>query len=157
MACRERWLHWPIKITGLIMLLLVLLGYPFNVGLAQADDAICSEVKIVIEQKMSLERQAFEAKMVITNALPDQMLENVVIELQFLDADDNPVVASTDPNAAGAAFFYRTDLLEGITSLSGGSVNPKSAATVHWLIIPAAGTGGTQASGALYYIGAKVS
>ena len=34
---------------------------------ALAQDALCAEVKIVIEQKLSLERQAFDARMVIRN------------------------------------------------------------------------------------------
>ena len=50
-------------------------------ALAQTADAVCAEVKIVIEQKFSMERQAFDAKMVVTNGLADQKLENVSIEL----------------------------------------------------------------------------
>jgi uncharacterized repeat protein (TIGR01451 family) len=124
---------------------------------AQATDAVCAEVRIVIEQKLSLERQAFDARMVITNGLADQKLENVSITLQFLDANNSVVTATTDPAASGASFFYRTDGVEGITSLEGGTIAPKAVANVRWLIIPAAGTGGRDPQGTLYYIGAKVS
>ena len=36
---------------------------------ARAQDADCAEVKSVIEQKLSLERQAFDAHMIIRNGL----------------------------------------------------------------------------------------
>src|SRR5256885_12630858 len=76
--------------------------------------------------------------MVITNGLADQKLENVSITLQFLDANNQTVIATTDPAASGARFFYRTDGVEGITSLQGGTIAPKAVANVRWLIIPAA-------------------
>ena len=124
---------------------------------AQAADAVCAEVKIVIEQKFSMERQAFDAKMVVTNGLADQKLENVSIELQFLDANNNVVVATVDPNAQGATFFYRTDEVTGISSLNGGTIEAKAVANINWLIIPAAGSGGRNPEGAVYYVGAKVT
>jgi hypothetical protein len=124
---------------------------------AQAADAVCAEVKIVIGQKFSLERQAFDARMVITNGLAGQRLENVSIELRFLDANNGPVAATTDPNAAGAAFFFRTDEVTGISALDGGTIEPKTVANIGWLIIPAAGSGGRSPEGAVYYVGAKVT
>jgi len=96
--------------------------------LAQASDAVCAEVKIVIEQKLSLERQAFDARMLITNGLPDQALQGVRIALSFTDANNNPVTATTDPNATGAPFFYRTDNVSGIDTLEGGTI-PAGQAT----------------------------
>ena len=126
-------------------------------ALAQTADAVCAEVKIVIEQKFSMERQAFDAKMVVTNGLADQKLENVSIELQFLDANNNAVVATVDPNAQGATFFYRTDEVTGISSLNGGTIEAKAVANINWLIIPAAGSGGRNPEGAVYYVGAKVT
>ena len=45
---------------------------------ARAQDADCAEVKIVIEQKLSLERQAFDAHMIIRNGL-DGQLTNVKV------------------------------------------------------------------------------
>src|SRR2546427_10374103 len=42
-------------------------------------------------------------------------------------------------------------------SLQGGTIAPKAVANVRWLIIPAAGTGGRDPQGAVYYIGAKVT
>ncbi|HEY0201142.1 MAG TPA: hypothetical protein VGC24_05570, partial [Burkholderiaceae bacterium] len=124
---------------------------------AQSADAVCSEVKIVIEQKLSLERQAFDAKLVLTNGMTDQKLENVNIELQFFDQNNAPVAATTDPSVVGPRFFYRTDVITGISALSNGVVQPKDVATINWLIIPAAGAGGQDTQGTLYYVGAKLT
>lgn len=145
--------RWLMLLVGAVFAIAGTIGIAF----AQAADAVCAEVKIVIEQKLSLERQAFDARMVITNGLADQKLENVSITLQFLDANNQTVIATTDPAASGARFFYRTDGVEGITSLQGGTIAPKAVANVRWLIIPAAGTGGRDPQGAVYYIGAKVT
>lgn len=142
----------------LALIMCVFLSGPWaSEARAQAADAVCAEVKIVIEQKFSMERQAFDAKMVVTNGLADQKLENVSIELQFLDANNNAVVATVDPNAQGATFFYRTDEVTGISSLNGGTIEAKAVANINWLIIPAAGSGGRSPEGAVYYVGAKVT
>ncbi|MFC3216712.1 hypothetical protein [Comamonas sp. JC664] len=47
--------------------------------------------------------------------------------------------------------------MTGITSLQGGVIAPKAVAHINWLIIPAAGSGGSNPQGAVYYVGAKVS
>lgn len=44
---------------------------------ANAQDSVCAEVKIVIEQKLSLERQAFDAHMVIRNGLETSTLSGL--------------------------------------------------------------------------------
>src|SRR5258708_4620828 len=71
--------RWLMLLVGAVFAIAGTIGIAF----AQAADAVCAEVKIVIEQKLSLERQAFDARMVITNGLADQKLENVSITLQF--------------------------------------------------------------------------
>lgn len=122
-----------------------------------AQDADCAEVKIVIEQKLSLERQAFDARMVIRNGL-EEALGNVRIELTYLDQNQQPVTATSDPNAVGATFFQRVDRATGIAALDGTSgLAGKTNADIHWLIIPAQGAGGTTSNGQMYYIGAKVT
>ncbi|RLJ39771.1 putative repeat protein (TIGR01451 family) [Acidovorax sp. 106] len=125
---------------------------------ANAQDSVCAEVKIVIEQKLSLERQAFDAHMVIRNGLETSALSNVKIDLLFKDQDQNDVVATTDANASGASFFVRTDNLTGLTAIDGSaSLAAKATADIRWLIIPSQGAGGTTSEGRLYYIGARVT
>jgi hypothetical protein len=122
----------------------------------QAAEAVCAEVKIVIEQKLSFERQAFDAKMIINNGLDPQAVKDVNVELLFMDADRQPVSATQDPNATEQKFFYRVDSLDGINSIAGdGKVDAKSSAEIHWMIIPTADAAAS--SRTLYYVGAKVS
>ncbi|WP_157667482.1 choice-of-anchor U domain-containing protein [Comamonas serinivorans] len=140
----------------LAFLWLMLLSLVMPVDPLHAQEAECAEVKIVIEQKLSLERQAFDAHMVIRNGL-DGALTNVSVELFFQDQDQASVQATTDPQGVGATFFYRTDTITGLNSLQGGSLAAKETADIRWLIIPSQGAGGDTASGRMYYIGAKVT
>lgn len=146
---RGTWRHWLILMISALMILSTL-------SPAFAHESVCAEVKIVIEQKLSFERQAFDAKMVIRNGLTDSAVKNVKIDLLFLDSNSQPVVATQETNATDALFFYRTDSLQGIDGVEGsGNVQPKTSAEIHWLIIPSAGA--ADAAGALYYVGAKVT
>jgi hypothetical protein len=122
-----------------------------------ADNSVCARVKIEIRQEMTLERQAFDAHMAISNGLTHITLENVDIDVTFSDKDGNPVLASTDPNNTSALFFIRTDSMQNITNIDGsGTVQPSSTADIHWLIIPAPGASNGLAQGALYYVGATL-
>jgi len=69
------------------------------VNLAQAsEDTICAVVKLEIAQELTLERQGFEAIMKINNALEDRPLTDVGVEVNFLDANGEVVLASSDSN-----------------------------------------------------------
>lgn len=149
--------HNPFNWLWMVVAVLVSIAGLYA-RLANAQDAECAEVKIVIEQKLSLERQAFDARMVIRNGLDASALSNVKIELLFKDRDQREVVATTDPTATGATFFMRVDNLSGLSALDGSaSLAPKTTADIRWLLIPAQGAGGTTAEGKLYYIGARVT
>ena len=120
--------------------------------------AICAEVKIEIRQKLSLERQAFDAYMRISNGLEGTAVESLQVALTFLDANGNGVVATSDPNASGASFFIQAPTLSNVDAIDGtGRVAAKSTAEINWLIIPAAGAGGNLPQGRLYLIGAQVN
>lgn len=122
---------------------------------AKAADSVCAEVKIVIEQEASFERQAFDARMIIRNGLTESELSSVNVELLFMDKNGNTVTATQDPNADEALFFYRVESLSGIDDVDDGCVGSSTAAEMHWLIIPTAGAGGED--GELYYVGARVA
>jgi len=126
---------------------------------AASQDTVCAEVRIEIKQKLNIERQGFIATMRINNGLEGQSLSNVAVNVKFTDASGAPVVASTDPNASAAKFFIREDQLSGITGGVGGAgvVAPRSTAEIRWLIIPAAGTGGTLPGGVRYGVGATLT
>ncbi|MDO4724735.1 MAG: hypothetical protein Q4A97_08245 [Comamonadaceae bacterium] len=63
-----------------VWLALFALAFLLFAPVLHAQEADCAEVKIVIEQKLSLERQAFDAHMVIRNGL-DAPLTNVKVAL----------------------------------------------------------------------------
>ncbi|MCP4690758.1 MAG: calcium-binding protein, partial [Desulfobacterales bacterium] len=125
---------------------------------ARGDDSLCARVKIEISQELTLERQAFDARMTIHNGLSHLSLENVNVDVAFTDADGNSVIASSDPGNADALFFIRVDDMQNIDDVQGlGQVAPDASATIHWLIIPAPGAAAGRADGALYYVGAALS
>jgi hypothetical protein len=96
--------------------------------------------------------------MAITNGLDAIVLENVRIVVNLMDENQNPVLATSDPNDTSAAFFIRVDSMTGISDIAGsGSIQPLSSADIHWLIIPAPGSGGELSSGKLYFVGATLS
>jgi ribosomal protein L14 len=126
-------------------------------GMSPAADTVCAQVKIEIAQELTLERQAFDAMMKITNGLDTNPLEAVDITVTFKDEAGNAIRATSDPNDTTASFFIRVDTLSGVTNITGsGSVAPKTVAEIHWLIIPAPGSGGTVPKGKLYFIGATL-
>ena len=124
---------------------------------SHAQSVICAVVKIEIAQTLSLERQAFDARMIINNGVDHLSLENLSVEVLFSDEDGNAVLASSDPNNTEAAFFIRVDSMEGVNDVSGaGVLGPSSTADIHWLIIPAKGAAEDAPAGKLYNVGARL-
>ncbi len=139
-----------------------------------SEEKLCAVVKIEIQQELSLERQAFEATMRITNSLDSMALENINIEVLFEDKAGNPVVATSDTSAAaaispddtnGASFYIRKDYSDNVTSLvegdngqiTDGQLSATSTGEVKWLIIPTSGAAGQKKDGELYFVGAVLS
>ena len=102
---------------------------------ALAQDSICARVKIEILQELTLEREAFEARMTINNGVTGMPIDNIGVDVNFADKDRQPVRASSNPNDTSALFFIR--LQDGYSipsSIAGGT-----SGTIKWLIIPAPG------------------
>lgn len=124
---------------------------------AKAQGAVCAEVRIEIRQKVSLERQAFDAVLRIRNGLATASVEDVSVDVLFSDLEGNPVLASSDPNNTSALFFIRLDSLDGIGALDGtGAVEPETTASIRWVIIPSANAGGNSPVGVMYMVGARL-
>ena len=120
--------------------------------------AKCATVQIEILQELAFERQAFEARMLINNGLPNIKLDNLRIELEFLDEFGSPVLFTSDPNATNAFFYVRVDSMSGVNNVTGaGVVAPQSEAVIRWLIIPSPGAAGEQAQGTVYSVGARLN
>lgn len=118
--------------------------------------AACAKVSIEILQELTVERTAFDAKMVITNGIPDQTLQDVRVDV---------VIRDFNGNVKNDIFFVRPPSLSGISgALDGsGSVAPSARGEAHWLIIPSPGAGFIEENGTLkqvgveYWVGATLS
>ncbi|MFT0213960.1 SdrD B-like domain-containing protein [Pseudomonas sp. F1_0610] len=144
-------LRYKHKLVLCLLLVMCLSSLP----LAYAQETECAEVKIIIEQKLSFERQAFDAKMIISNGLSTANIKDVAIDLHFLDKNEQPVKVTQNPNDLTAKFFYKVDQLKGIQDITGqGEIPTKTIAEIHWLIIPSKNAVGQ--TDELYYVGATV-
>ena len=121
-----------------------------------AQETICAEVQIEIEQELTIERQAFEANLTIENTLTDQTINDINVVVEFSDSDGNPVLATSSSADSSADFFIRVTNLDGIDNIEGsGSLAAAQTANVTWLIIPAPGASDGIPSGKLIFIGAR--
>ena len=144
-----------LRLCSLIIIGALLLFPDFSYA---ADETVCAQVKIEIRQELTLERQAFDAHMRINNGLSHITLQDVDVAVSFTDETGNSVLASSDPDNTDALFYIRVDSIENIESINGsGTVDPSSAADIHWLIIPAPGASNGLIQGTLYYVGATLT
>jgi hypothetical protein len=115
-------------------------------------DSICARVKIEILQELTLEREAFEARMTINNGLAGIPIEGVGVTVKFAEATGREVRATSDSTDLTSTFFIRNQ--DGYvlpSTVAGGGT-----AQMRWLIIPARGAAGTDGLGATYYVGATL-
>ncbi len=124
-----------------------------------AQSSVCSVVRIQIQQELTMERQAFDAHMRITNGLELTPLNDVEINVWFQDGLGNPVQASSNPDHPSALFFITLDQATGISGEPDGNatIAAGAQADINWLIIPAPGAGGETGFGELYQVGATLS
>jgi len=116
---------------------------------AGAAAAVCAEVRLEIKQEAALEREAFDARLEITNNFPAYGLENFRVNVIVKDASGQP---------ADGLFFVKISSRQGVGAVDGtGMVQPASTATVNWLIIPSVGAGGTNPIGLKYSVRADIS
>lgn len=125
---------------------------------SMAQETVCARVKIEIKQELTLERQAFDAELKITNSLPLTPLTEVNVVVKVTDEIGTPVPVTEDPNDLTAKFFLRQTQKQNIDNTSGtGQVAGGSTATVNWMLIPAPGAAGNTPFGKRYLVGATLS
>lgn len=121
-----------------------------STGRVEAQEKLCATVKIEVVQELVLERQAFDARLRISNGL-ESAIEDLSVTLIINDADGEPVDEEL--------FFVRVESVDGVSggvSEGTGTIAPESVGEIHWLIIPAPGAG-TSPEGTSYSIGATVN
>lgn len=143
-----------------VPVLALVVGLGLSSGL-QGQETVCARVSLEVRQEVSLARQAFEARMGITNTLP-QDITDVQVTLQFSDEAGNDVLGSSSSASDPAVyFFHRADVS------AGGSTEAPHPTTVQkgkeavlvWTLIPtltAANAGGATPNGRIYLIGAEL-
>jgi hypothetical protein len=148
----------PLGAIGAVLLVSLLSAWFLPGSARAADDSTCARVKIEIKQELTLERQAFDAEMRITNGLSSISLEDVGVTVNFLDDQRRPVLASSNPADTSALFFLRLSSMENVSDVSGsGTVAAATTADIHWLIIPTTGASKGATQGTLYYVGATLT
>jgi len=131
-----------------IYLLLGLMPWFISPKKSEAVEAICATVKIEIEQELTFERVAFDARMTINNGLVGIPLNNVEATVNIQDSEKND---------ASSSFSIQVFGLNNIAAIDGsGTVEPDTSAEIHWLIIPSPGAGGTDPAGQVYYVSATL-
>lgn len=121
--------------------------------LTQAQDFLCAEVKIEIRQELTLERQAFEARMRIINDL-NLPLNDINVVVEFFDTNGDVVLASSNPNDPNPDVkFFITENDGGVPSSVGGESDTRFT----WLIIPTITAGGETPAGINYEVGATLT
>lgn len=128
-----------------LIVLASLVGLPLR-----AQDFLCAEVKIEILQELTLERQAFEARMRIINNL-NIPLNDIEVQVLFFDEEGNPVLSSGDPDEPNpdVKFFIRENE-PGVPESVGADTDERFT----WLIIPTITAGGESPVGVNYNVGA---
>ncbi|MCR5825471.1 MAG: fibronectin type III domain-containing protein, partial [Oscillospiraceae bacterium] len=117
--------------------------------LAQDGGSVYEIVKLSLNQSATLERQAFDATLKVTNGYPDAALNNLRVDVLVKDENGTDV---SDRN-----FIIATGV-NGIGDVDGnGSLPSGSGMTATWQIIPGADLGGTEPEGRVYYASALVS
>ncbi len=137
--------------TALGMVLLT----PARIPAQQQFQGVCSQVKIVINQQLTLERIGFEATLEVGNNDGLNPITDFSAALTF----ENPAYSTNGTvNDAGSLFFVRNPTFESVNSVSGdGVIAPTAKAVVKWFIIPKITAGGTSPDGVRYKVGCRLA
>lgn len=140
-------------LTGSVFLLAGLA--PTAVLAQQQFTGVCSQVKIVIQQQLTLERIGFEATLEVSNNDGDDPITDFYASLTF----ENPAFSTNNTvNDASGLFFVRTPTFQSVNSVSGdGVIAPTSKAIIKWFIIPKVTAGGTSPDGVRYRVGCNLA
>ena len=99
-------------------------------------------IHLKLSHSITMERDMFVAQLVVTNGMTEYSIENLDIDISVL-AEDGHVM--DDQYADGPLWFQNPPVMENISDIDGsGNISPGETATVEWLIIPKADSGGTE-------------
>lgn len=125
-------------------------------GLAQQQyQGVCSRVKMVIPQELTIERIGYEATLEVTDNDGNDPITDFSAQLTFEDPKKSGNGVTND---ASGLFFVQAPRIETINDINGqGVIAPTTKATIRWFIIPKTGAGGTTPNGTLFRVGCKLA
>ena len=110
---------------------------------------IHERVKISLSQNVTLERDAFDATLEITNIMRSNNISNVSIDV---------IIQNTDGENVNDIFFIDVKQMDELEDINGsGVIMPRATSTIDWLIIPEIGAGGIMPEGVRYDILANIT
>lgn len=121
----------------------------------QQFQGVCSRVKMVIEQELTLERIGFEATLEVTDNDGADPITDFFAELTF----ENPLGGTNGvPVDASSLFFVRAPTFQNVAGIDGtGVIAPTTKAIIRWFIIPKISAGGKSPGGQRYRVGCKLA
>ena len=136
---------------GCVLLLLA----PASALAQQQFTGVCAQVKIVIQQQLSIERIGFEATLEVSNNDGQDPITDFFAALTF----ENPTLSTNNTvNDASALFFVQAPTFNSVNGVSGdGVIAPTTTAVIKWFIIPKVSAGGTSPDGIRYRIGCNLA
>ncbi|MCU0780277.1 MAG: hypothetical protein MUF04_04140, partial [Akkermansiaceae bacterium] len=136
---------WPALLAGFALLV----ATPGMLA-QQQFQGVCSQVKIAIQQELTIERIGFEATLEVTNNDGADPVTDLSAQLTFRDVENGEDAADL--------FFVQPPTFENINRIDGtGVIQPTKKAVVRWFLIPKIATGGTNPQGKEYAIGCRLA
>lgn len=97
-------------------------------------------IHMSIDQSLTLERQAFNAQLLLHNDTDFPIYE---FGMNVITKDEFGQIITEDENSESCPLFFQIPVLTGINAIDGsGYIPPQSDVLIHWLIIPKVGSGG---------------
>lgn len=118
-------------------------------GQLQQDDVAYQMAALKLGQTSTIERQAFDATLKVSNDYKNKALQNLEVRLRMTDVEGNDVTGKN---------FIIPEGISGITAVDGSaSLSSGQEMTASWQLIPGEGLGGENPEGAKYFAEAVVS
>ena len=138
-----------LRVHGLSGLLL--LACLLTARAQEQQQGLCAEIKMEIDQQLTLERIGFLATLTLTDNDSTDPITDFAANLTF----ENHLLSTNGVNDSSSLFFVQPPTLQNINDISGaGVVGPSQTATISWFIIPTVNAGGTSPGGVRYQVGA---
>ncbi len=109
-------------------------------GMPGVTEEEVERVHLTIDQRLTLERQAFNVALELTN---DTDFEISDFAMNVITRDEEGEILTEDETDPEGPLFFQSPILTNITGIDGsGVIHAHSSAVIHWLVIPRTHSGG---------------